>query len=369
VNFRATLSRFLEGLRQPLVLARATLSDPEARAYYKRVMIVQVAITLALGLGLAVLWTLAMQIAQETPGLDVSFSKAGFRIHTSGDDGPPVPASERWSFDNPVQLALGFGYLAFGALTVVESLVIVLSREYHDQIGRRAALLVGVAPEDPEAKPRVRLNLRWLWTKTKRRMRGGRVFLAGLPVIGLVAPVPVVGSYVYATATFFWSVYWLAVFAGAKSAQAWHDETTATEPFFLRAALRVPILKWYARLWRWLTRALFAPCKRVEETPYELAGVAVVRLIGTVPVLYLFMRPFLPVAAGAIIAKRRALESGRSGVLATASSSTPSGDEQKAEAHDHGDVRHVEDRPMADVQKVDHVAAEDPIQHVPERTA
>ncbi|NUO49073.1 MAG: hypothetical protein HOV80_09480, partial [Polyangiaceae bacterium] len=278
MKLRPALSRFLEGLRQPLVLARATLRDPEARAYYRRVMIVQVSITVIVGVAIAVGWVALMRLAAHTPGLEIGFSQQGFRIHTSGDGGAPVPESEKWTFDDPVQMAVAFAYLLYGALTVVESLVITLSREYHDQIGRRAALLAGVVPEDPEATPRIRLNLRWLWTKTKRRMRGGRVFIAGLPVIGLVALVPVVGSYLYATAAFVWSMYWLAVFAGAKSAQAWHDETTAAEPFFLRTALRVPVIKWYARLWRRLTRALFAPCKRVEETPFELAGVAVVRI-------------------------------------------------------------------------------------------
>jgi hypothetical protein len=362
VKLKAALSSFLEGLRQPLELARLTLRDPEARAYYKRVMIVQVAITVGAGFLLAAPWILLMRLAAETPGLDVSFTKEGFRIHTGGDGGPPIPPSERWSLDDPLQMALGFAYLSFGTLTLVEWLVIVLSREYHDQIGRRAALLTGVEPEDPDAKPRIRLNLRWLWTKTKRRMRGARVFIAGLPVIGLITFVPLAGPYLYATATFGWSMYWLAVFAGAKSAQAWHDETTAPEPFFLRAAARVPIVKWYARLWRRLTRALFAPCKRVEETPFELAGLAAVRLLGTVPVLYLFMRPFLPVAAGAIIQRSRG-----SGALAAASISSAGSDQQEPRAHDQRDVRHVEDRPVMDVQEVDHVAAEDPIEHVPER--
>ena len=95
-------------------------------------------------------------------------------------------------------------------------------------------------------------------------------------------------------------------------------------------------------------------------------GTYLLTALGTVPVLYLFMRPFLPVAAGAIIAKQRSCGSG---TLAASSVSSSRGDEQQTEPHDHRDVGHVEDRPMVDVQKVDHVPAENPIEHVPERTA
>lgn len=291
--------RFLRGLTLPLALRRAALGDADARGLYRRVVSRQAAITIVAGVGAAAgLFFLALWLARQD-GTSVTWSEAGLAVHSgrapTGNEGVPL--------DDPWKLLAGFGYVLFGTLTLAEGIVVALSREFHDQIGRRVAILTGVAPEDPEATPRVRLNLRWLWTKMKRKMRGGRVFIAGLPVLGIVALVPFVGAYAYGAVTFIWSFYWLAVFAGAKSARAWNDEHTAPEPFFLRVAGKVPVVRWYARLWRRLTRAVFAPCRRVEEHPYELAGLAVARLIGTLPVLYLFFRPFLPVAAATVISR------------------------------------------------------------------
>ncbi len=196
--------------------------------------------------------------------------------------------------------------MLFGTLTLAEGVVIALSREYHDQLGRRASLLARIEPEDVEAVPRLRLNPGWVYNRVKRKLRGARVFIAGLPVLAIVGLLPVVGSYAYAAVTFVWSLYWLAVFGAGKSARAWDDVDTVGPPFFLRAAARVPVVRWYGRLWHRLTRAVFAPCRRVEEAPWELAGLAAARLFGTLPVLYLFYRPFLPVAAAAIITRARA---------------------------------------------------------------
>jgi hypothetical protein len=291
-------ARVLRGLLLPLELRRAVLRDDAASRLYRRVAYVQAAITLLVGalLGVAV-FALVLRLA-ESHAANVFWSPRGLQIRSTHD--PAVP-SDGWALDSPTLMVPAFAYVLFGTLALVEGIVIALSREYHDQIGRRAALLSDLPPEDPESTPRVRLNLRWVWTRLKRKLRGLKAFVAGLPVFGLVALVPRAGPYLYAGISFVWSSYWLAVFAGAKSARAWHDESTASDPYFLRAAGRVPILRWYVRPWRALTRALFAPCRRVEEAPLELAGLAAARLFGTIPVLYLFLRPFLPVAAAAII--------------------------------------------------------------------
>ncbi len=293
-------SRFLEGLRLPLDLGRALRADAEARAYYRSVVLVQASVTVVVGAALAVAFFALVLSLADTDKSSVTWSPEGVTFHSGN-----APEVKGEPLDDDLVIATAFAYVLFFTLTLVEGLVIVLSREFHDQIGRRAALLRGIPPEDPETRPRVRLNVRWMWTKIKRKLRGARVFAAGLPLIALLGLVPVAGSYLYTAVAFSWSVYWLTVFAGAKSALAWHDEHTVGDPFFLRAASRVPVLKWYARLWRRLTRALFAPCRRVEEAPFELAGLAVARVIGSIPVLYLFFRPFLPVAAAAIIARRR----------------------------------------------------------------
>ncbi len=284
-------------------MRRAVLADPSARALYRRVLWVQAAATVAGGVALTGALAILGYFLLQDADTQLRLGPGGLTLHTGGDgprDGRAVTT------DSPVRLAEGLLYVLFASLTIAESVVIALSREYHDQIGRSAALLTGTPPEDPEAAPRVRLDLRWVWRKLKRKVRGLRVFVVGLPVLGVVALAPWVGSYVYAVLVAAWSAYWGVVFAGAKSALAWTDEATAPEPFFLRAVRRVPVLKWYVPVWRRFTRDVFAPCRRVEEHPVELAALAAARLVGLLPVLYLFFRPFLPVAAARILASDRA---------------------------------------------------------------
>lgn len=287
------VNRFLAGLVLPLRLRRAVLADPEASKLYRRTMLAQVLVTALVGGAIAfALFGFTLWLAQRG-GAHFSWDKKGLSFKSGGELSGRVPST--------ATLLVELGYLLFGSLTFVEGVVIALSREFHDQIGRRAALLTQIPAEDEEAKPRVRLNTKWIRTKLKRKFRGFRVFVAGLPVFAVVAILPSIGSYLYACVTFVWSSYWAVVFAGAKSARAWDDEHTAPEPFFLRVASRLPVIRWFAPAWRKLTKDVFAPCRRAEEHPPELAGLALARVIGTVPILYLFFRPFLPVAAATII--------------------------------------------------------------------
>ncbi|HSN97249.1 MAG TPA: hypothetical protein VLS89_03090, partial [Candidatus Nanopelagicales bacterium] len=53
----------------------------------------------------------------------------------------------------------------------------------------------------------------------------------------------------------------------------------------------------YGRLLRRMTSQVFSPAARFERSPWELAGVAVARVIGGLPGCYLFLRPLIPVAA------------------------------------------------------------------------
>jgi hypothetical protein len=225
---RRPWARFLDGLRLPFSLRRTLLSDPAARALYRRVTWVQAAITIALGVGIASALIVFVFWLAHQQGTRVVWSATGITIHSG--DATEVPAG--MTLDTGWKLAAGIAYVLFGTLTFAEGIVIALSREYHDQLGRRAAVLTQTEPEDPEVD-------------------------------------------------------------------------TAGPPFFLRWAARVPVIKWYARLWHRLTRAVFAPCLRVEEAPWELSGLALARFFGTLPVLYLFFRPFLPVAAAAIITRSR----------------------------------------------------------------
>jgi hypothetical protein len=57
----------------------------------------------------------------------------------------------------------------------------------------------------------------------------------------------------------------------------------------------------YGTMWRKHSEAVFSPCKAVEDAPYALLGLAIFRIICGVPGVYLFIRPFIPVAAAHII--------------------------------------------------------------------
>lgn len=293
-------ARLRRGLTLPVELRRKVLADAAAARRYRRVVWAQAAITVTVGALLAGLVFFFALWLMNRPGTTVAWSEAGLSIHS----GEPPPGTIGSRLDEDWRIAAGLAYVLFGTLTLVEGVVIALPREHHDQVGRDAALLAGTEPEDPEAAPRVRLDLRWLWNKVKRKVRGFRTFASGLPVMAVVLVVPVVGSYAYGAVTFVWSLYWLAVFAGAKSAKAWRETPPPREPLFIVALRRIPVLRWYAGLWSRQTKAVFAPCNRVEERPFELAGLAMARLLGTLPVLYLFFRPFFPVAAASIVGER-----------------------------------------------------------------
>lgn len=318
--------RFWFGFALPFRLLGATRRDADARRAYRRCMWAQALVTIVIGVAMASGAFYGVLRLAELDDMDVRFDAEGLHMHqrlTVGDDAPaPEPESKpelqankqmfsgmAWLPEH-VRIVGAFMYLLYACLCISEWLVIALSRDYHDQIGRRASLLSGAPPEDPEEKPRVRLNLRWLWSKAKRRARGLRVIVMGAPVLMVADVIPSAWGIASAVIGTLWTGYWLSVFVGAKSALAWHDEKTAGDPWFLRAwtdlEKKSRLWRWwlpraYGRLWRRGSRAVFAPCARFEESPWELAGLGLVRVLGGLPVFYLFVRPFIPVAAAHII--------------------------------------------------------------------
>ncbi len=217
----------------------------------------------------------------------------------------------------------------YGALVVVGWGVVALSRDYHDAIGREASLRLGLPPEDPPIAPRVRLNVDWLKTKAKRRLRGFLLFTMGVPPLWalsffVVLPLAsidhvwnvfdtsTVVSRLYGLLAAAWGAYWLTVFTGAKTALAWADEASAGEPWFLRVwgtlTRRSPrAVAWlprgYGQAWHSMSRRVFAPALCVERAPYEFGGLAALRLLGSVPGLYPFVRPLVPVASALLITR------------------------------------------------------------------
>jgi hypothetical protein len=211
-------------------------------------------------------------------------------------------------WDSALALALSI----YGALSVAQAVVIALSRDYHAAIARDASLLLGVAPEDPPLAPRVRLNVAWIRRKFRQRTRSILVFLPGVGLITLAAlPFPE-RARVTSVLISFWAVYWWVVWTASKSARAWEREGVARSPWFLRLwhehVATLPFVGWMARslerLWARLTRAAYSPAEAVEAQPAEFAGLAAARALQLIPLLKLFVRPLVPVAAARLLAER-----------------------------------------------------------------
>jgi len=181
-------------------------------------------------------------------------------------------------WDSALALALSI----YGTLSVVQAVVIALSRDYHAAIARDASLLLGVAPEDPPLAPRVRLNVAWVRRKLRQRTRSILVFLPGVALISVAAlPFPE-RARVTSVLISLWAAYWWVVWTASKSARAWEREGVARSPWFLRLwhehVATLPFVGWVARrleaLWARLTRAAYSPAEAVEAQPVEFAGLA-----------------------------------------------------------------------------------------------
>ncbi|MEP7125940.1 MAG: hypothetical protein ABJE95_33720 [Byssovorax sp.] len=279
----ARLQRFGYGLALPFALARATLRDPRARRRYLRVVGVQLGITVGLGVLLTLL-----------------SSEAAHAFHP--EDHPNVHIK--------IAAAAGLGSVLYATISGVEWAVIALSRDYHAAVARDAAMLTGLAPEDDEREPRVRVDFRWLRKRVRDRIRGAFVFASLLPFLGMVSWIPVIGPYLSGLLLTLWGVYWSGVFAAAKTSHGWRDEATAPDPVFLRSWDRVTrvlpgAVRWaphtYGSILRRSTRSLFAPASRLEARPWELSGLSLARTLRHIPGLYLTMRPFFPVAAAHVL--------------------------------------------------------------------
>jgi hypothetical protein len=347
------VARFAYGLGLPLALVRALLGDPAARRRYVRTCSLQAAIILVLGV---------VFLAGDMKNPDRSSSSEPHVAvdvdSNERDDGSGTIAldEEDSSVKRAAKLAAakvertaklvesmatlavakqiaaeqekeeerkrGAGRLAslaergfafwsalYGTLCLVEWIVVAVSREHHDAIGVDAARLTGALPEDAPARPRVHVNFQWLLKTLRRKLHGFLIFVTGTTVLGALTLIPVLGHGLYAAAAALWGAYWLAIFVGAKSAQSWKYEFTAPPPWFVtrweRLTESTPGFRWWlpraiGRLLRRLTARFCSPAYRFERCPYELAGLALARVIGGLPGMYMFFRPLVPVAAAHI---------------------------------------------------------------------
>jgi hypothetical protein len=200
----------------------------------------------------------------------------------------------------------------YSVVCVVEWIVIAFSREYHDDLSRMAAYATSVPGEPPlPHHPRVHIDIKWLWKKLKRRIRGFALIASGAPLLAWVLFVPHVGDAIYAVLAALWAFYWLSVFALGATPLAWDERPPVRAPWFLRpfdSAAKVAVVGWpfgaYAWLWRKLTVSVHAPCETQARAAYEGAGLALARAITGFPGLYLFLRPLFPVAATHVVLAR-----------------------------------------------------------------
>lgn len=201
--------------------------------------------------------------------------------------------------------------LAFLAvLSAAEGVVVFLSRRWDDWLSFHASRLATVLPEDETPKtPKIAVDFRWLYRKLKRRIRGYVVFAAGIPAVLPLQLVPVVGHWLFVVAVTLWGWYWFGVFSAAKSAHAWADEESAPAPGPIRTLRRYSShrllgpIRWYGRIWTRMTQSVNPAAATFERTPAAFLGLALARVVLSLPGLYLLARPMVPVAAGRLCAE------------------------------------------------------------------
>ncbi len=295
-------ARLGHGISIPWKLFRVGIEDPAIRRRYMKVCGLQTLAVLSL---FALFYKRAPEVGPE----GYHWGLAGGDVH--------------------FQLANAHSVLAqmYGTLCIIEWCVIALSRQFHDAIGRDLALRAGDEPEDPERAPRIKLDIRWMWRKLQRRFRGMRaMFVCGV-ALAWISLIPAIGNILFTVSLSAVGFYWLVVSAAAKTRFAWQSEADplATDVRFVHgleqvvAKLSTRWLGWLPRLVRWGTKRLFPPARIVDAQPGEFLGLGIVRALSVVPVLYLFVRPLMPVAAAHLVLERRTATMGSDSVLAPTS--------------------------------------------------
>jgi hypothetical protein len=219
----------------------------------------------------------------------------------------------RVHFQKFTVMDLEFWAALLAAMHLTQWVVIALSRDYHDAIARDVSLLTRLKPEDEPLEPRVRLNLPWLRTKLKRRLRGLVLFLMAMPLFWFLVSVPpflFFRGILLPALTSVWAAWWFVVFASAKSARAWEAEATAGPPWFIRGwtwlTTHVPGFRWsiprrYGAFLENRTRDVYSPAECVERQPWVFVGLGLARTLTLVPGVKCFIRPLIPVASAHLL--------------------------------------------------------------------
>jgi hypothetical protein len=316
----AHVRRLFYPLSVLVALWNATMANDELRRRYLRTMVPQAVLVVLAG----VFWVFVVS--------EVQSNLEGFDLQVKGKN---LTVTELAKKSEKAALSLWAIVLTlYTTASVFEWVIIALTREHHDAMSWHVSTAVGVPPEERIDAPRVRLDVQWLVTKMKRRIQGGIILLvSGLPpaILLLVLLVPFLaaieeafesvpgmkdGLELFANALpnvilFAVGAYWLGVFTLGKTAHAWRDEIVS-DPFFLRAfdrwADRFPrLLGWlhlYARILRRALGLVRRPAYVVEHARWETAGIILLRLVISLPGVYVLLRPLVPVTATVLIAAR-----------------------------------------------------------------
>lgn len=204
--------------------------------------------------------------------------------------------------DGPARLAALVASV-WAVLLLAHVTVIALSYRFHDQLTRKASLLLGVYPEDDEETPRVKLDLRWIKKRFRRQVRGFMVMVPGFVFFWILSLF--VGSWVSKLLGAWWVVHWWVVFSLAKTAYAWNEPAIA-EPWYARlwdaGARRLPPLRWPPLDWwrRYLSQSatsMWSPLSWLERRVPEGVALSLLRLFANAPGLGFVFRPLLPLYA------------------------------------------------------------------------
>jgi hypothetical protein len=268
------------GFALPIRVLAASWRDPATRRRYLRVTGVQFVIIAAV---MCVAGPSAVEglKAARGHGWQVTFGRAGLVLST-----------------------------LYATLCTTEWVVLALFRDYNDALIAKLSRVSGVCSEAGPHRPRIRMDLAWLWRRAVRQVQGAILLASATPFVLLADAIA--GRYGAKAILAVWGTYWLAVLTIGKSALAWHHRPPRP-PWFLRgldqAGARVQWLdsklpRMYRRLWARLSRSTWAPAIELEEAPFRSAGLVAARMVAGIPGVSVFMRPLIPVAAAHIILRR-----------------------------------------------------------------
>jgi hypothetical protein len=198
---------------------------------------------------------------------------------------------------------------AVAFVSVAEACVVFLSRRWDDWLSHYGARLAGIVPEDEDVKPRkMVVELRWLYRKSKRKIRGYVQFAIGIPLLLPFKAIPGIGDYAFGIMLALWGYYWLGVCTAGKSAHAWTATEIAPAPvrvfttYVPNRRYTAPV-RWYGRAMHRVTADSHAAAITFERDPAAFLGLALARTILAAPFLYLLARPIVPLAAGRLCAE------------------------------------------------------------------